>query len=123
MPRQPRMLIVEDELDVSGCLEDFFKGRGFLVDQAFSGEAALEQVERMGPPDAILLDILLPGVSGLEVLKRIKARHPTTCIVIVTGLDRLDLRTEAKLYGAAAYVTKPFDFSDDTWSSVLGQPV
>jgi len=66
-----------------------------------------------------LLDILLPGISGLEVLRYAKKRYPGARIIMVTGQDRVELRAEARLYGACAYVTKPFDFSEATWSSVL----
>jgi DNA-binding response OmpR family regulator len=55
----------------------------------------------------------------LEVLKRAKQLYPQARVVMVTALDRTDLRAEARLYGAAGYVTKPFDFSDTTWSAVL----
>jgi DNA-binding response OmpR family regulator len=118
----PRMLIVEDELDLAECLELFFRSRGFAVACAFSGEEALEQVVREGAPDVMLVDILLPGLSGMEVLKRVKALYPSTLIVMVTGVDQIEVRTEARLYGAAAYITKPFDFSDSTWSTVLVHP-
>jgi len=113
-----QMLIVEDELDVCDCLEAFFQARGFAVVAAFSGEEALARLEE-SVPDVILLDILLPGLSGIEVLKHAKTRYPHTRVVMVTALDREDLRYEAQHYGAAAYITKPFDFSEETWSAVL----
>ena len=113
-----RMLIVEDEQDLCECLEEFFRTRGFSVTSAFSGEDALKQLEA-APADVILLDILLPGISGLEVLRHAKRRYPGAKVIIVTGLDKLELRAEARLYGAAAYITKPFDFSESTWSPVF----
>ena len=116
-----RMLIVEDERDVCECLAEFFAMKGFSVVSAFSGEEALEQLNAQ-PVDVILLDILLPGISGLEVLRRAKAKHPSAKVVMVTSLDQLDLRQEAHRCGAAAYVTKPFDFSPTTWSVVFSSP-
>ena len=113
-----RMLIVEDEQDICDCLGQFFSARGFSVTLAFSGEDALKQFEE-NPADVILIDILLPGLSGLEVLKRIKAARPRVQAVMVTSVDQESTRVEAQHYGAAAYVTKPFDFSPSTWSSVL----
>lgn len=113
-----RMLIVDDEPTICECLKDFFTVRGFSVTSAFSGEEALERLSDEAA-DVILLDILLPGLSGIEVLKHVKALNPQVRVVIVTGLDQDDLRTQACRYGAAAYITKPFDFSDETWSSVL----
>ena len=113
-----RMLIVDDERDVCECLKQFFHTRGFVVFTAFSGEEALEHLEREDV-DMILLDILLPGLSGLEILKRAKAKNPRTRVIMVTARDDADLRREAWQYGASAYVTKPFDFSETTWSAVL----
>ena len=113
-----RMLIVEDERDISDCLEQFFTMKGFSVVSAFSGEEALVKLEE-GSADVILLDILLPGLSGLEVLRRAKELHPRAKVIMVTALDQIELREEARRYGAVAYITKPFDFSLTTWAPVL----
>lgn len=113
-----RMLIVDDERDICDCLTVFFSGRGFSVSAAFSGEEALERLSETRA-DVILLDILLPGLSGIEVLKHAKTLNPTARVIMVTALDQDELRMQARHYGAAAYITKPFDFSDETWSSVL----
>ena len=112
-----RMLIVDDERDICDCLEQFFKAQGFSVACAFSGEEALAQLQ-METVDVILLDILLPGLSGIETLRRAKTLRPRARIIMVTGLNEVQLRDQASRYGAAAYVTKPFDFSDLTWSAV-----
>lgn len=114
-----RMLIVDDELDIIDCLAEFFSRRGFVVTSAFSGEEALEQLRQEPATDVILLDILLPGLSGIEVLKRIKAQFPRVQVVMVTAVDEEALRLQAHQYGACAYITKPFDFSFTTWSPVL----
>ena len=113
-----RMLIVEDERDLCELLQEFFTSRGFTVLSAFSGEEALKTLEDH-PADVILLDLILPGISGLEVLRHAKKLYPGARVVIVTGHDRVELRAEARLYGACAYITKPFDFSETTWSPVL----
>lgn len=113
-----RMLIVDDERDICECLQDFFSARGFSVVSAFSGEEALE---RLGTDaaDVILLDILLPGLTGLEVLKRVKEVAPHSRVIMVTGIDEDDIRRQARRFGAEAYITKPFDFADPAWSSIL----
>lgn len=113
-----RMLIVDDEPDLCDCLAQFFQTRGFVITVAFSGEEALEQL-RAGGVDVALLDIKLPGIHGLEVLKQIKAQYPDSKVVMVTGLLQPELRMTANRYGACDYITKPFDFSDETWASVL----
>jgi DNA-binding response OmpR family regulator len=117
----PRMLIVEDEPDVLECLADFFTAKGFAVASSYSGEEALDKLDEEAV-DVILLDILLPGISGIEVLRRAKAKHPDATVVMVTSLDQLDLREQATQFGASGYVTKPFDFSPTTWSAVLSAP-
>ena len=117
-PGKRRMLIVEDEQDISDCLQTFFSSRGFAVNSAFSGEEAIAHLKEH-PADVVLLDILLPGLSGIEVLKRVKEFLPHAKIIMVTGLDQTDLRNQAYRYGAAAYITKPFDFSNTTWAPVL----
>ena len=115
------MLIVEDERDICDCLREFFGDRGFTVSTVFSGEEAIALLSA-STPDVILLDILLPGVSGIEVLKQAKQLHPSARVVMVTALDREDLRLQARSYGACGYVTKPFDFSPTTWSAILQAP-
>ena len=113
-----RMLVVDDESDICDCLRQFFSQRGFAVSCAFSGEEALERLTHESA-DVVLLDLLLPGLSGIEVLKRTKAFDPRIRVVIVTALDHTELRDQAHHYGAAAYITKPFDFSEATWAPVF----
>ena len=115
------MLIVEDERDIANCLADFFTLHGYSVISTFSGEEALAHVEK-GEADVILLDVLLPGLSGLEVLKRIKRMRPQARVIMVTAIDAEDIRMEARRHGACGFVTKPFDFSRHTWSSLLPTP-
>lgn len=114
----PRMLIVDDEPDICDCLGHFFATRGFAVACAFSGEEAIERLAE-GPVDVVLLDIVLPGIHGIEVLRRVKDLCPEVKVVMVTGLDQEERRVEAQRYGACGYVPKPFDFSEMTWAPVL----
>ncbi|MBI1992294.1 MAG: response regulator [Candidatus Omnitrophica bacterium] len=109
-----RMLIVEDEPRLRNCLQQFFAARGFVVAAAFSGEEAVEEM-REHSADVVLLDIVLPGLSGLEVLKRIKQLRPRARVIMVSALDAEEVREAAREYGADAYILKPFDFSDTTW--------
>ena len=113
-----RMLIVEDERDICECLAEFFSAKGFAVSSAFSGEQALDRVATT-TPEVVILDLLLPGLSGLEVLRRVKQLCPEAKVVIVTGLPYPELQGKARAYGACGYVTKPFDFSEATWAPVL----
>ncbi|MBI4343617.1 MAG: response regulator [Candidatus Omnitrophica bacterium] len=113
-----RLLIVEDEQDLCDCLEQFFSSKGFDVRCAFSGEEALERLQA-DPPDIVLLDILLPGLSGLEVLKQARARYPGMRFIMVSSADEQAIRQTATLFGACAFVAKPFDFSEHTWAPVF----
>ena len=117
-PTMRRMLVIDDEQDICDCLKDYFSAHGFNVGLAFSGEEALKRLTEEAV-DVILLDILLPGLSGIEVLKRAKEICPNAQIIMVTALDELDLRLQARRYGAAGYITKPFNLSSMTWSAVL----
>lgn len=113
-----RMLIVDDEPDVCECLRDFFSAKGFAVTEAFTGHGAIERFVE-DHPDVVLLDLKLPDCFGLEVLHHLKALAPEVRVVMVTSLDRPELRHEAAEGGACGYVTKPFDFADSTWAPVF----
>ena len=112
------MLIVEDEPEVCKTLQEFFSTRQFLVTTAFSGEEALARL-RDGPVDVLLLDILLPGINGLEVLKVARRSYPGAKIIVMSGLEDDRLQEEARQSGADDFVRKPFDLSDQTWSAIL----
>ena len=71
------------------CASRSFSSRGFSVTSVFSGEEAVERLDD-APADVILLDILLPGISGLEVLRYAKKRYPGARIIMVTGQDRVE---------------------------------
>ena len=116
---QRRVLIVEDEQAVGQILERFFASRGFSVALVLSGEQALARLQE-GAFDVVLVDILLPGIHGLEVLKQAKQRFPNAKVAMVSGLKDEELRAKARAHGAETYVTKPFDFSDPVWSMLAG---
>jgi DNA-binding response OmpR family regulator len=112
------VLIVDDDQAVTKVLAQFFRAQGFAVATAYSGEEGLTRLEG-GPVDLVLIDLLLPGISGFQVLRRAKQLHPKARVVMITGLEEEDLRAKAKAYGADAYVAKPFTFSDPIWASLM----
>lgn len=112
---QPNVLIVDDEQAVCQVLGRFFASRGFSVTSAFSGEQGVARLQD-GPFDVILIDILLPGIHGIEVLKQAKKLCPKARVAMITGLEDEELRAQARTSGADAYVTKPFNFSELVWS-------
>ena len=113
-----RMLIVEDEQDVCKGLQKFFGARQFEVATAFSGEEALARL-REGRIDVLLIDILLPGIHGIEVLRTARKLHPAARIIVISGFDEERIQDDARRAGADEFIKKPFDLSERTWSSVL----
>ena len=113
-----RMLVVDDETALCKCLEQFFTLRGFTVTCAFSGEEAIARLND-APVDVVLVDILLAGIHGIEVLKHAKQLYPRARVVMITGLEHDDLQAQAARHGADAYVIKPFDLDEKTWATVL----
>ena len=109
------LLIVDDELKICDTLSRFFTAMGFKTSTAQSGREAMEQLERE-VPDYLLLDIRMPEMSGLEVLKQTKARYPGLKVVMVTALGDAETIDEAFRCGASDYITKPFAFSDQAWA-------
>ena len=104
------ILVVEDEPVMNELVAEILQFHGFDVRCAFSGEQALKAVAEQRP-DGVLLDIMLPGVSGYEVCHQLKCARETNLlpVVMLTALDRRDDRVRGIRVGADAYVTKPFD--------------
>lgn len=107
---QPSLLIVDDEVGVRESIRLIF-GKDFRIHEARSSEEAIVKV-REERPEVILLDILLPGVDGLEVLKQIKSVHPEGQVIMLTALNTARTAFTAKEAGAFDYVTKPFDVDE-----------
>ncbi|MGB2821532.1 MAG: response regulator transcription factor [Phycisphaerae bacterium] len=111
MPKK-RIVIVEDERDMAGLVATRLKREHFEVEVAYDGAAGLDKI-RSRPPDLVLLDIMLPGLSGTEVLKELRGDPRTASVPVVM----LTARTEdadvvvGLQLGADDYVTKPFSMS------------
>lgn len=108
-PRWPgTVLVVDDEPKVRSALQEFLERHGFKVSALASGEEALEQVDRLRP-SVVLLDIKLAGMDGVLTLKKIKAAHPDTIVIMMTGLEEEQTMVQAFALGAYDYITKPFN--------------
>jgi two-component system response regulator RegX3 len=105
-----KVLIVDDEPDVRQLLYDFLTGRDYEVVLAAGGLEAIDMVERE-KPDLVLLDLMLPELSGLEVTRRIRAESATP-IVMLTARDAEVDKVVGLELGADDYVTKPFSFRE-----------
>jgi DNA-binding response OmpR family regulator len=113
MSRRPRVLIVDDEPNIVLSLQFLLSREGYEIDIARDGETALEIAART-PPDLVVLDLMLPGLDGYEVCRRLRAAPATaaTKIVLVTARAREAERVRGLEEGADAYVTKPFSTRD-----------
>ncbi|MDH7516654.1 MAG: sigma-54 dependent transcriptional regulator [Bacteroidota bacterium] len=103
-----RILIVDDERSIRDTLKMTLEYEGFAVDTAENGATAVERV-RNSPPDAVLLDIKMPGMDGLETLERIRGTDPTIAVIILTGHGSIETAVEATKKGAYDFLTKPPD--------------
>lgn len=101
-----KMLVVDDEIEICDFLKTFFEDRSYKVLTALDGETALRVIEQE-KPSIVLLDIKMPGLDGMEVLKRIKTFHPATKVIMVTAIETRDKIDEATRLGADNYITKP----------------
>ena len=104
-----KILVVDDELDVGELLKDYLEMAGYHALLARDAEAAFRLLEAERP-DLVMLDIVMPKVDGLEVLRRIKQTYPETIVVMMSGLQNEEIAREAIRQGAYDYLTKPFDF-------------
>jgi DNA-binding NtrC family response regulator len=103
-----RILIVDDEPLITEVLSEHFKG-DYDVETALNGTDALTAILRQRP-DIVLLDINMPRMNGVEVLRDIKQIDQTIAVIMVTANEQIALAAEALKSGAFGYVPKPFDF-------------
>lgn len=105
----PKVLIVDDSGDNVEMVSLLLKKRGFDVSSAPDGPKALEALEG-GRPDVILLDVMMPSMSGMEVLDRIRAnpQHANIPVILVTAKTGDEDVLEGYKFGADYYITKPF---------------
>lgn len=103
---KPRILIVDDELDIRSTLAGILEDEGFQVRLASEGAAALRAV-RDDPPDMVLLDIWMPGMDGLEVLTKIKDLDADLPVVMISGHGNVETAVKATKLGAYDFLEKP----------------
>lgn len=101
-----RLLVVDDEVDICDFVQNFFKERNFDVHVAHNGADALKIIEKE-LPHIILLDLRMPGMDGMEVLKTVCRDYPDIKTLVITALVDTAKAEEAKKHGAIEYITKP----------------
>ena len=104
-------MIVDDELSQRKLIGGFFESFGFTIVEASSAEEMLDAIERQ-PPDMILLDVRLPGMSGIEALPRIRKLLPSTPVVLITAYADVRQAVAAVKSGADDYLSKPIDLEE-----------
>jgi EAL domain-containing protein (putative c-di-GMP-specific phosphodiesterase class I) len=107
-----RVLVVDDDESVGRAYATTLRQAGHLVDLADSGETAMRRLEQTNPLDAVLLDIHLPGISGLEFLKVLRSHDESVSVVLITGDPALDSAVRAVEHGAYRYLVKPLHPDD-----------
>ncbi|WP_281278507.1 response regulator [Paenibacillus zeisoli] len=106
-----KLLIVDDQNGIRILLMEVFSSEGYTTYQAANGKLALEIV-RSESPDLVLLDMKIPGMDGLEILKHIKAVNQDIKVIMMTAYGELDMIKEATELGALMHFTKPFDIDE-----------
>ena len=100
------MLIVDDEPKIRAMLAESLKQDNIVIAMAESGEEAMTKIAA-AVPDLVMLDVKMKGMSGLDVLKRLRPVYPSLVVLLITGFDDEQVEEEAKQYGALGVIHKP----------------
>lgn len=106
-----RILVVEDEKDLNRVISKRLENEGYSVDRCFDGEEALEFIN-MGEFDVIIMDIMMPKMSGTDVLKTMRSNKNDTPVLLLTAKDSIADRVSGLDAGAQDYLIKPFAFEE-----------
>ncbi|MGD8867095.1 MAG: response regulator [Gemmatimonadales bacterium] len=108
MSRESTVLLVDDEEDFVAVLAERLEARGLAVDTAANGQTAVEKAEKR-PFDAILLDMAMPGMDGIQTLQALLRINPDLQVILLTGRATLSQAVEAMKLGALDFLEKPAD--------------
>ena len=108
MTQVAHILVVDDEVNIRNALVTMLEKKGHQVRGVGTGEEALEQLEA-ATVDLVITDLRMPGIGGMEFLRRLKDSRPDTDVVVMTAYGSIDTAVEAMRYGAYDYLTKPID--------------
>ena len=106
-----RILVVDDDESLRWVTQAQLQQSGYEASAAASGREALDRV-REDPPDLVITDLMMPGMSGLDLLKRIRAEYPEVIVIMVTAFGAVDTAVEAMKAGAYDYITKPVNVDE-----------
>lgn len=102
-----RILVADDDQQVRQLLKILLTRQGYHIDEAKDGIEALSMIERV-QPGLVFLDIGMPGMDGLEVLRKTRQKYPTMSVIIMTGMNQEEVWKKAMTSGATDYIVKPF---------------
>jgi DNA-binding response OmpR family regulator len=117
----PRVLVVDDEADARELLQAFLGAKGYEVLTASDGEEAFQKVKEERP-HLILLDVCMPKMTGLEVLKRVREIDKEVGVIMVTAVNEEETGRQALQMGAFDYITKPLDLKyleRSLWTKIM----
>ena len=103
----PRLLLIDDDVSLANMLHEFLELHGFRVDVVHEGETGLQRIDA-DPPDREILDVMLPDIIGIDVLKRLRAEHTVPVVMLTARGDESD-RIFGLMEGADDYLPKPFN--------------
>ncbi|MES9791647.1 response regulator [Priestia megaterium] len=106
-----KILIVDDQYGIRILLTEVLQKEGYTTFQAANGFQAID-ITKEQAPDLVLLDMKIPGMDGIEILKRLKQHDETIKVIIMTPYGELDMIQEAKDLGALTHFAKPFDIDE-----------
>jgi DNA-binding response OmpR family regulator len=115
MRDRDRILVVEDDADSCELIATVLGQAGYTVDAVLDGFEALAIVAS-SRPDLVLTDLQMPGMNGIELIRRVHAIDHTLPVVLTTGADTRDLCTAPAAYGAVACMTKPINLDELLWT-------
>jgi signal transduction histidine kinase len=108
MDLEPGILVIDDELGIRVGCQRALQSQGYRVETAANGEQGLQKLQS-DSYDLVLLDVMMPGISGLDMLERISLLDPNLVCVVITGYATVELAVQAIKKGAYDFITKPFD--------------
>lgn len=105
-----KILVIDDEIETCNVLSEFLKRKKYDVSIATKGEEGISKVES-DKPQVVLLDIRMPGMDGMEVLRRIKQMNKDIDVIMITAVNEEEIGKEAMKLGAFDYITKPISLN------------
>src|SRR5689334_10108899 len=105
------VLIVDDEANARTALAELLRDEGYTVETAADGFKALPKLEELSP-DIVVTDLKMPGMDGLELMKKVRERDPDTVLIMMTAFGAVDTAVKAMREGAADYITKPVNVEE-----------